>query len=81
MRPSIRDNIRAVACPPGEVVKPGEFKKAFDLLNAGKQINYEGAAGSVDFDENGDVKTPIEIWKYSKGDIVTVRLEMEIPDI
>lgn len=78
---NIRDNMRAVANPPGEVVKPGEFKKAFDLLNSGKQINYEGAAGSVDFDENGDVKTPIEIWKYSKGDIVTVRLEMEIPDI
>jgi branched-chain amino acid transport system substrate-binding protein len=78
---NIRDNLRVVACPPGEVIKPGEFKKAFDLLNSGKQINYEGAAGSVDFDENGDVKTPIEIWKFSKGDLVTVRIEMEVPDI
>jgi len=72
---NIRNNLRAVANPPGEVITPGEFKKAFDLLKAGKKINYEGAAGSVDFDKNGDVITPIEVWKYSKGDIVTVRVE------
>ncbi|MGD8343141.1 MAG: ABC transporter substrate-binding protein [Desulfobacterales bacterium] len=76
---NIRDQLRNVANPPGEVVKPGEFKKAFDLLKQGKQINYEGAAGSVDFDKHGDVVTPIEIWKYSKGKIVTVRVEHEIP--
>jgi ABC-type branched-subunit amino acid transport system substrate-binding protein len=72
---NIRDNLRAVANPPGEIIKPGEFKKAFSLLDKGKKINYEGAAGSVDFDKNGDVVTPIEVWKYSKGKIVTVRVE------
>ncbi|MBW1698166.1 MAG: ABC transporter substrate-binding protein [Deltaproteobacteria bacterium] len=74
---NIRDNLRAVANPPGEVIKPGEFKKAFDLIRAGKDINYEGAAGSVDFDENGDVITPIEVWKYKQGKLVTVRVEHE----
>ncbi|MBW2066003.1 MAG: ABC transporter substrate-binding protein [Deltaproteobacteria bacterium] len=72
---NIRDHLREVANPPGEIIKPGEFKKAFALLRQGKKINYEGAAGSVDFDGNGDVITPIEIWKYSKGKIVTVRIE------
>ena len=76
---TIRDHLREVANPPGEVIKPGEFKKAFELLNAGKKINYEGAAGSVDFDKNGDVITPIEIWKYAGGKIVTVRVEQDIP--
>jgi branched-chain amino acid transport system substrate-binding protein len=76
---NIRDNLRAVANPPGEIIRPGEFKKAFDLLNLGKEINYEGAAGPVDFDKHGDVVTPIEVWKYSKGNIVTVKLEHEIP--
>ncbi len=47
--------LRAVANPPGEVVRPGEWKKAKALLAAGKDINYEGASGTVDFDENGDV--------------------------
>ena len=72
---NIRDNLRNVASPPGEIIKPGEFKKAFSLLDKGKKINYEGAAGSVDFDKYGDVVTPIQIWKYSKGKIVTVRVE------
>jgi ABC-type branched-subunit amino acid transport system substrate-binding protein len=76
---NIRDQLRKVANPPGEVIKPGEFKKAFGLLDKGKAINYEGAAGSVDFDANGDVITPIEVWRYRKGDMVTVRVEMEIP--
>lgn len=76
---NIRDQLRVVANPPGEVILPGQFKKAFDLLKDGKQINYEGAAGSVDFDKYGDVVTPIEVWKYSEGKIVTVRVEYDIP--
>ena len=76
---NIRDNLRAVANPPGVVIKPGEFTKAVGLLNQGKKINYEGAAGSVDFDRHGDVITPIEVWQYSKGNIITVKIEHEIP--
>jgi branched-chain amino acid transport system substrate-binding protein len=76
---NIRDNMREVANPPGEIIMPGEFAKAFDLIKQGKKINYEGAGGSVDFDKNGDVRTPIEVWKYSNGKIVTVRMEYDIP--
>ncbi len=76
---NIRDYLRIVANPPGEVIMPGEFEKAFELIKAGKPINYEGAAGSVDFDKNGDVVTPIEVWKYSKGKLVTVSVEYDIP--
>ncbi|MEE9610927.1 MAG: hypothetical protein V3W19_06725, partial [Desulfatiglandales bacterium] len=76
---NIRDNLRYVANPSGEIIKPGEFKKAFVLLRQGEKINYEGASGSVDFDENGDVITPIEIWKYSGGKILTVRMVYKIP--
>ncbi len=76
---NIRDNLRAVANPPGAIIMPGDFAKAFKLITAGKAINYEGAAGSVDFDKNGDVITPIEVWRYKKGKIVTVSVEHEIP--
>jgi branched-chain amino acid transport system substrate-binding protein len=78
---NIRDHLRAVANPPGEIINPGEFKKAFGLLEKGEKINYEGAGGSVNFDKNGDVRTPIEIWKYSGGTIKTVRIEYDIPKI
>jgi len=72
---NIKDHLRFVANPPGEVIKPGEFKKAFELLDQKKDINFEGSSGSVDFDDNGDVVTPIEIWQYKGGNIATVRLE------
>ncbi len=68
---AIRDALRAVANPPGEVVGPGvdDIKKALSLIAAGQDINYEGAGGPVDFDENGDVAGPIEIWKVEGGKI------------
>jgi branched-chain amino acid transport system substrate-binding protein len=80
---AIRDRLRMVADPPGDVVGPGPkgLRKAIELLDKKQKINYEGAAGSVDFDENGDVVTPIEVWKFQDGKIVTVRLVYEIPKI
>jgi ABC-type branched-subunit amino acid transport system substrate-binding protein len=68
---AIRDALRLVANPPGEVVGPGVegIKKALMLIAEGEDINYEGAAGPVDFDENGDVVGPIEIWKVEDGEI------------
>jgi len=71
---NIRDNLRAVANPPGKVILPNQFKKAFALLKKGEKINYEGAGGAVNFDKNGDVTTPIEIWKYTGGKIKTVKI-------
>ena len=66
---AVRDHLRSVAGPPGEKVFAGTegLTKAFELLQDGKDIDYVGAAGDVDFDENGDVVTPIEIWCYEGG--------------
>jgi branched-chain amino acid transport system substrate-binding protein len=54
-RAGIAQALRAVATPPGEVILPGEWAKAKALIKAGKEINYEGATGSLDFDVAGDV--------------------------
>ncbi len=69
---NIRDRLREVANPEGEVVGVGEFEEAMRLLTLGSPINYTGAAGEVDFDGVGDVVTPMEVWAYEGGDIVTV---------
>lgn len=71
---AIRDNLRDVANPPGETVLPGEWDKAVKLLAAGEDINYEGASGSVDFDENGDVPGTIGHWEIQDGKIVDVKV-------
>ena len=78
---AIRDRLRQVANPPGETVGagPADLKKALQFLEDKQEINYDGAAGACDFDENGDVMTPIEVWKFADGKIATVRLEYDVP--
>jgi branched-chain amino acid transport system substrate-binding protein len=54
-RSGIAAALRDVSSAPGEVILPGEWKKAARLINSGKAINYEGAAGSHEFNKAGDV--------------------------
>ncbi len=71
---AIRDAIRDVANPPGEAVYPGEFEKAKQLIADGQDINYEGAAGAMDLDQNGDISGTFEHWAVQDGALVTVEL-------
>ncbi len=68
----IRNSLIAVANPPGTVVGPGpeEFERAVGILEAGGDINYEGASGRVNFNLVGDVGSSFEIWKIA-GDLTT----------
>jgi len=64
-RAGLSEALRAVATAPGEVILPGEWKKAKKLLKAGKEINYEGASGSHEFNKAGDVSgVIIEVGVY-----------------
>lgn len=54
-RTAIRDALRDVSNAPGEVIQPGEWKKAVELIAAGTDINYEGVSGQHEFDAAGDV--------------------------
>jgi branched-chain amino acid transport system substrate-binding protein len=54
-REGLSQALRDVANAPGEIIVPGEWKKAAELIKAGTDINYEGASGPVEFDANGDV--------------------------
>ena len=59
---------------PGTVVGPGTggWQAAVKAIAAGEDVNYEGAAGSVDLDENGDVfEGAILIWQI-KGEAIEV---------
>lgn len=71
---AIRDHLRDVANPPGEQVGPGEFEKAIKLLEEGQEIDYEGASGSVNFDDNGDVPGTFGEWSFKGGKVVTNRI-------
>jgi len=54
-REQLPQSLRNVAGPPGEKIYPGQWEKAKQLIAAGEEVDYVGAAGSMDFDEAGDV--------------------------
>jgi len=61
---AIRDMIREITGPGGEIVNPGVegFSRAHEVLAAGGQITYVGATGPISFDVNGDVTGPYLVW-------------------
>ena len=63
---AIRDALRDISNSPGEVAGPGAdgVAAALAAVQAGTDIDYQGAAGSIEFDENGDILVgAIEIWR------------------
>ncbi|MFO1058549.1 MAG: ABC transporter substrate-binding protein [Dongiaceae bacterium] len=70
---AIRDSVRKVLDPQGEVIYAGadQFKKGLDLIKAGKPIRYVGVIGAVQFDKNGDITGPFRLWRIQKGEVVT----------
>jgi len=49
------------------VINVGEFSKGVDAIIEGKGINYEGASGLIELDENGDPGSGMyEIWEIIK---------------
>lgn len=60
---AIKSKIREVASGDGtEVTDPCQ---AIELLRKGEKINYQGASGNVDIDENGDVVGVYDVWKVN----------------
>ena len=64
--------LREVASAPGEVILPGEWAKAKQLIEAGTDINYEGASGALEFDAKGDVPGSYDEVTVKDGKIVVV---------
>ncbi|MFN2629282.1 MAG: ABC transporter substrate-binding protein [Gaiellaceae bacterium] len=70
----LKNQLRAVSGPPGVKVTYTNMDRAVKLLLAGKDVNYEGAWGPIDWDQNGDPGSAVyEIWKYAGGAIATLK--------
>ena len=73
----LRDALVQVASPGGTVVIPGAESVAagLDAAGDGDDVNYEGAATTLDWNAAGDVTTGvISIWQYQNGEIVELEL-------
>jgi branched-chain amino acid transport system substrate-binding protein len=79
---AIRDSIRKVTEPGGEVVYAGPqgFARALQLIKEKKPVRYVGVIGPVQFDKNGDIVGPFRTWRISNGEVVTVG-QMSLEDV
>ena len=68
---AIRDHLRAIASAPGQTVTATAegVAEGLSLLDEGREINYEGAANTLDWDENGDLSSGyIGTWRFTRDE-------------
>jgi neutral amino acid transport system substrate-binding protein len=74
---AIRDQLRLVANPPG--IEVTNICTGLKLLQSEQDIDYQGASGNVNLDENGDVVGSYDIWSVNdqgKVEVINqIRLE------
>lgn len=59
--PGIRSKVQAIANPPGQRIT--DVCQGLTLIRQRQEINYEGASGTVDFNNDGDVTGDYEVWQ------------------
>jgi hypothetical protein len=71
----VRDALQQLNDPAGAIVRvgPAEMAKAYQAIVAGAPINYEGAAGPVDFDAYGNVWVKLALYAGKNGAFVDVQ--------
>lgn len=72
----LRDALRKISAPQGAPVYAGEdgFAEALKLIADGKAINYQGASGPCDFDENGDTLAQLARFRVQDQQFADVEL-------
>ncbi len=59
---AFKQAMRDVSNPPGTVIRPRDWAKAITEIAAGRDIDYVGASGAVNFDQYGEVGSDYEVW-------------------
>jgi ABC-type branched-subunit amino acid transport system substrate-binding protein len=71
---AIASKLRAISGPPGEKYTFLQLPAAIKALRAGKDINYEGVAGAIDWDANGDpASATYDFYKYINSTLTVQR--------
>jgi ABC-type branched-subunit amino acid transport system substrate-binding protein len=71
---AVAENLRAVSGGRGHTVTVGEFDRARELLDSGREINYEGASSSVDLNESLEPLNPYVIQRVDDGSVTDLEL-------
>ncbi len=74
---AIRDALRAIAAPPGNVyiAGPESVRDALRAIQQGRDVDYDGASNALNWDAAGDVSDGyIHVWQFQAGDIVDLEV-------
>lgn len=63
---AIRNALKEVSSSPGRAYGPASFGDALTAVQRGTDIDYNGASGPVDFDDNGDVLGDFILWTVAR---------------
>ncbi len=74
--PALKDSIRSVSNPPGE--QTTDICAALALVREGKDIDFQGASGSLDFDEQGDVVGSYDVWTVNDAGQIEVKSTINV---
>ncbi len=67
--PAIRDQLRKIGAAPGVVVSAGPegVAEALRIVRGGGEVDYQGAAVTLDWDEHGDLSRGyVGIWRFTR---------------
>ena len=73
---AIKDKIRDIANAPGQEVT--DVCQGLSLIRQGKDINYQGASGTADFNAEGDVSSNYDVWTIDSNGTLKVIDTIEI---
>lgn len=68
-RPKIRDALKDVSRPTGRPITPRQIGEALVELRNGGDIDYKGASGPIDLQDNGNVNAGFIIWEMFRNPV------------
>jgi len=72
---ALRESLYEVSRPPGTAIYPGDLALGVSILENGGDVDYVGASGPVDFDDDGDVLADYAIWQFDAATMSFVDIE------
>ncbi|NCJ06210.1 ABC transporter substrate-binding protein [Synechococcales cyanobacterium C] len=75
----IRNHIQSVANPPGTEVT--DVCEGLSLLSRGEEINYQGASGTVDLNEDGDVTGSYDVWEIDESGTLQIKDQILVESV
>jgi ABC-type branched-subunit amino acid transport system substrate-binding protein len=76
------EHVVDISAPPGEAYTFEQLPEAIEALQNGDDIDYQGASGPIDMDENGDATAGVyDIYEFTDGvPEPTDEIEVQLPE-